>query len=102
MATVVIPNITAQQAQAAANYFLNEHLPDRFCADQASFDSTDQLWHISVLLAYPVVGAVGRVGEVLIDDETTKVVSHTTMEIMKQQAAKLYQTHRNEIEAAFP
>jgi hypothetical protein len=102
MASVTIPNITAQQAQAAVNYFLIENLPDRFTADQARFDLNDQCWHVSVVLAYPHVGAIGQVGEVRVAGETAAVVAHTSLEEMRQTAAGLYQAHRHEIEAAFP
>jgi len=33
MAAKTIPHITALQAQAVANGFLSDHLPDRFTAD---------------------------------------------------------------------
>ncbi len=38
MLTHITPHITALQAQATANLFLSDHLPDRFTADQARFN----------------------------------------------------------------
>ena len=101
MTTYTFPRVTALQAQAAANFFLNDHLPDRFAADQPLFSTTGSIWHVPVILAYPGVGAVGQVGEVLIDASTETVVSHTSLDAMKQTAQKLYNAHRDDIEAAF-
>ena len=55
--------ITALRAQAAANLFLSEHLPDRFTADQAQFNPQGGCWHVPVILAYPGVGALGGAGK---------------------------------------
>ena len=93
--------VTALQAQAAANLFLSDRLPDRFTADQPYLSPDDELWHVPVILAYPFVGSIGEVGEILIGAETEAVVSHTSLDEMKEQAQRLYDAHRNEIEAAF-
>jgi hypothetical protein len=59
-----IPRVSAQQAQAAANHFLSDHLSDRFTADQAQLRKTGDSWQVPVILAYPVIGSVGQVGEI--------------------------------------
>jgi len=66
----VVPQVTALQAQAAANLFLSDHLGDRFTADQAKISATDDVWEVPVILTYPLIGSVGQVGEILVS--TTK------------------------------
>jgi hypothetical protein len=101
MVTHTAPTVTALQAQAVANLFLSDHLPDRFTADHASLNPSDDAWHVPVILAYPVVGAVGQVGEILISAAALEVISYTPFEAMQQAAEKLYTAHRDAIEAAF-
>ena len=95
------PQVTALQAQAAANLFLSDRLPDRFTADQPQLSRAGDLWHVPVILAYPFVGSLGVVGEVLISTDSEAVVSHTALDDMKERAQQLYDAHRDEIEAAF-
>ena len=98
MATSTIPKTTALQAQAAANLFISEHLPDRFVADQACFAEGDGYWHVPIVLAYPGIGTLGQVGEVIVSEETAAVISHTPLAVIKETAAALYQTRRSDIE----
>jgi len=95
------PQVTALQAQAAANLFLNDRLPDRFTADQPQLSPAGDLWRVPVILAYPFVGSLGEVGEILISTDSEAVVSHTPLDDMKGKAQRLYDAHRDEIEAAF-
>lgn len=95
------PQVTAQQAQAAANHFLSDHLPDRFTADQAQLTATADVWQIPVFLAYPFLGSVGQVGEVLVSTASAVVVSHTPFEAMKEAGQRLYEAHHDAIQAAF-
>lgn len=101
MTTHSLTQVTALAAQAAANQFLSEHLPDRFTADQAERDRTSELWRVPIILAYPLIGAVGQVGEILIHAETEQVVSFTPFDQMQSCARQLYEAHRDEIESAF-
>jgi hypothetical protein len=101
MTTKTIPHITALQAQAVANGFLSDHLPDRFTADQACFAPQDDLWHVPVILTYPFVGALGTVGEILVAAQAEVVIAYTPLEEMRHSAQRLYDARRNEIEAAF-
>jgi len=95
------PQVTALQAQAAANLFLNDRLPDRFTADQPQLSAADDLWHVPVILAYPFVGSIGEVGEILISADSETAISHTPLDEMKERAQRLYDVHRDEIEATF-
>ena len=100
MTTHPAPAITALQAQATANLFLSDHLPDRFTAEQACFDPQEVCWRVPVILAYPGVGALGTVGEIQIAAQTATVVVHTPFEVMRHTAQGLYDAHRDAIEAA--
>lgn len=95
------PRVTALQAQALANFSLSDLLPDRFTCDQPRFGSGDDLWHVPVILTYPFVGSIGEVGEILVSPDSEAVVSHTPLASMKEAARRLYDLHRDEIEAAF-
>lgn len=96
-----VPQITAQQAQAIANEFLSNYLGDRFTADQATLSKTGEVWQVPVILAYPVIGSIGQVGEIKISTSLKVIVSHTPIKEMKQAGLKLYETHQDEIQAAF-
>jgi len=93
--------ITALAAQAAANEFLIDRLPDRFTADSPERIPGREVWRVPVILAYPFVGSVGRVGEVVVSAETEQVISYTPLDEMKRAAQELYEAHRAEIEAPF-
>ncbi|MBD2771047.1 hypothetical protein [Iningainema tapete] len=97
----VAPQVTALQAQAAANVFLSDILGDRFTADQAKISATNDVWEVPVILTYPLIGSVGQVGEILVSKTSEVVVSHTPIEEMKQSGQSLYEAHRDEIQAAF-
>lgn len=96
-----VPQVTAQQAQAEANHFLSDHLPDRFIADRAQLTATEDVWQVPVFLTYPFIGSLGQVGEVLVSTASEAVVFHTPLEEIKQAGQKLYEAHRDEIQAAF-
>jgi hypothetical protein len=102
MATTITPTITALQAQAAANLFLSNHLPDRFMVGPPHLDLPARVWRVPVLLAYPIIGPVGQTGEILVSVTAEEVVSSTPIEEMKVAARTLYEQHRNAIEASVP
>jgi hypothetical protein len=87
--------ITALQAQAIANQFLSDHLPDRFTADQPTL--AEDIWQVPVILAYPRIGALGVVGEVWVSAATEAMLSHTELAAMKAAGLHLYKTHQNAI-----
>ncbi len=95
------PRATALQAQAAANLFLSDRLPDRFTADQPELNPAGELWRVPVILSYPFVGPLGEVGEILVNAGSEAVVSHTPLDEMRDKAQSLYEAHRDEVEAAF-
>ena len=101
MAIHSVPKVTALQAQATANLFLSDCLPDRFTADQPQLNAVDNVWCVPVVLTYPGVGALGCVGEICINTGSETVVSHTPLAEMKQAAQALYDAYRDAIEASF-
>jgi hypothetical protein len=98
MTTHMAPSVTALQAQATANLFLSNHLPDRFTADQPWFDPQGACWHVSVILAYPGVGVLGTVGDMQVATQTATVVAYTPCEVMRHTAQDLYSAHRDAID----
>jgi hypothetical protein len=101
MTANLLTAVTALEAQAAANLFLSEHLPDRFCADDPTFERGSNFWRVPVILAYPFIGSVGEVGEIDVDAASSKIVSHTAIDQMTALARTLYEQHSEAIEAAF-
>jgi hypothetical protein len=92
--------VTTLQAQALANDFLSDSLPNQFTANLAEW--VDHKWQVSVILAYPQIGSLGAVGEVQVGSETVKILHHTLLEQMRQTGIALYTANQDVIEAAFP
>ncbi len=101
MAIHTAPQVTALQAQAAANLFLSNHLPDRFTADQPQLNTHDKVWQVPVILVYPGIGSLGCVGNVQLSTTKEKILSYSPLSDMKRTAQQLYDTHHDAIEAAF-
>ena len=101
MVANTIPTISALEAQAAANLFLSDNLPDRFCADDPSLDKSAALWRVPVILAYPFVGSIGEVGEIIVSASSEEILSHTPLNEMMARARPLYEPHSESIKAAF-
>ena len=99
MVTNAIPTVTALQAQAAANLYLSDHLPDRFMAGSPRFDQTGSVWRVPILLSYPAIGPIGQVGEAIISAASEELLSCTSTNEMKAAAQTLYEQHLDEIEA---
>jgi len=96
-----VPKTTAFEAQAAANLFLLNHLPDRFLAAVPSFDSAAQVWRVPIVVAYPVIGPIGAVGEINVSATSEAIIFHSSPDEMMARARSLYEQHREAIEAAF-
>lgn len=95
------PKLTAFEAQAAANGFLLDNLPDRYGAYEPRFDPREQVWRVAVLLTYPYIGSVGQVGEICVSAFSEDIVSFTPLAEMRERARKLYEQHHDAIQAAF-
>lgn len=94
------PKITAFEAQAAANGFLLDHLPDRYGAYDPRLESSGQVWRVSVHLTYPFIGSIGEVGEIRVSAFSEEIISFTPVAEMRERARKLYDQHQAAIEAA--
>ncbi len=101
MAANLNPKLTAFEAEAAANGFLLDNLPDRFCADDPQYNYATRCWVVPVILAYPVIGSIGQVGLLEVSSFSADILSHTPFDEMKATGKKLYEAHRDEINAAF-
>lgn len=102
MITLTAPIVTAMQAQAEASLFLSEHLPDRLSASTPQWDEAAQVWRVPVILAYPFLGALGQVGEVVVSAAKEEVLSSTALAEMLKVARTLAEQHRDAIEAPLP
>lgn len=89
---------TILEARAAANEWLISHLPDRFTSGIPKYDGSLFGWRVPVWLSYPGLESFGPLGEVVVDQSGT-VVTHTPPEEIRDRATKLYEEHREQIEA---
>ncbi|MEJ7708788.1 MAG: hypothetical protein WKF84_02765 [Pyrinomonadaceae bacterium] len=102
MVAKTVPKITALEAEATASLFLSNRLPDRIMVGDPQLDSQVGVWRLPVLLAYPIVGVVGEVGEIIVGGQTEEILSHTPVDEMLARARTLYNHHRDAIEAPVP
>ncbi|MCG3162152.1 MAG: hypothetical protein JMDDDDMK_03392 [Acidobacteria bacterium] len=100
MIAQAIPKISALDAEAAASHFLFDHLPDRLTAGEPQFNAQGDVWIVPVLLAYPRIGPVGQVGEILVSGQAKTIVSHTPVDKMLNNARTVYDQNREKIETA--
>jgi len=87
---------------ATVGGFLNDNLPDRFCAGRPQFDQETLLWKTPILLSYPILGPLGQVGEITVSADAGKILSFTPLEEMKAAARAIIEQHREEIESPLP
>ena len=99
MSSVAITNVV--EARTAANEWLISHLPDRFAAGIPAYEEDLAGWRIPVWLSYPGLEPFGPLGELIVDESGT-VGKHTPLDEMKDRATKLYEQHRDQIEAPLP
>ncbi len=98
MVANTIPKITALEAEATASLFLNNRLPDRITVGDPQLDAQAGVWRLPVLLAYPTIGVVVEVGEIVVSGQTEEIPSHTPVDEMLARARALYNHHRDGIE----
>lgn len=96
-----VPQVTAQQAQAAVNKFISDYIGDRFTADQAQLSVTGEVWQVPIILAYPMIGSLGQVGFVLVSASSEEILSHTPFDEIKQIGLKLYEANQDAIQTHF-
>lgn len=101
MTPQTLTQLTALEAQIAANGFLLDNLPDRYLAVEPRLDNAAQAWRVKIVLTYPFIGAVGEVGEILVSTFSEKILSHTPIAEMRERGRLLYKQHRDAIQTAF-
>ena len=102
MVANTVTKITALEAEAAASLFLSDHLPDRITAGDPHLDAQSCAWRVPVLLAYPIIGPIGEVGEIIVDGQMDEILSYTPVDEMLARARALYDQQRDKIEASVP
>lgn len=99
------PGKTSQsQAQAAANLFLSDHLPDRFTADKPCLsvaEKSEKYWEVPIIFTFPNIGNLGQVGTILVSMNAENILSYTSIEEMKKAGQKLYEIYRDAIQSHF-
>jgi hypothetical protein len=95
------PPVSAIVAQSVVNDWLLQVLPDRFTADEPKLMAGGDIWCVPVGLAYPRIGIIGQVGEVLISAFSAGIISATSSEHMKSAAIQCYAERESEIQSAF-
>ncbi len=96
-----INKLTAIEAEAAANLFLSDHMPDRYCAGNARYNNLAQVWRVPIVMSYLHIGEIGEVGEITVSEFSGKIISHTPFDEMRIKGRSLYEQNREAIEAAF-
>jgi hypothetical protein len=91
---------TEIEVMATVGGFLNDHLPDRFCAGRPQFDQYALVWKTPILISYPTLGQLGQVGKITVSADAGKIVSFTPLEEMKTAALAIIEQHREEIETS--
>jgi hypothetical protein len=97
----VAVTVSAVGAQSVVNGWLLTVLPDRFVAGEARLMAGGDIWCVSVGIAYPRMGIVGVVGEVLVSAFSGGIISATRPEQMKIAGMNCYAERESEIQAAF-
>ena len=93
---------TEIEVMATVGGFLNDHLPDRFCAGRPQFDQDGLVWKTPILLSYPTLGPLGQVGEITVSVNASEILSFTPLEEMKAAARAIIEQRREEIESPLP
>jgi len=96
----VLP-ISEAMAVTVVNEWILSVLPDRFTAVEARRIAAGDIWCVAVGLAYPRIGLVGQVGEVLVSAFSGGIISATRPEDMKAAGLECYAKREHEIKSAF-
>ncbi|HEY6330158.1 MAG TPA: hypothetical protein VI756_12540 [Blastocatellia bacterium] len=99
MVTKTLPEITALEVEAIASLFLADNMPDRFTAGEPRLQSDGETWRVPVLLAYPRVGPIGEVGQIVVSADSKQILSYTPVEAMKVSGRSLYEQNRSQTRA---
>ena len=82
-------NVSSREAsQIAMGWTLYNDLPDRYCPQVPELDVTAGKWRVPIYLVY-ANGEGGPVGEVVIDEKTGVIVSHTPVDELRSNGRAL-------------
>lgn len=93
--------VSAETAEIIVNDWLTETLPDRFIALEPRLIAGGDIWSVPVGLAYPYIGVIGEVGEVLVSAFSRGIISATQPEAMKSAGVECYRKKENAVKTAF-
>ena len=91
--------ISAEVAEAVVNNWLIQALPDRFTALEPTLVAGGDIWSVPVGLAYPKIGVIGEVGEVLVSAFSRGIISATQPETMESLGTSCYREKEDAIKA---
>jgi hypothetical protein len=77
-----------EASQIAVGWTQYNDLPDRYCPQVPELDTAAGQWHVPIYLVYSN-GEGGRVGEVVIDEKTGVIVSHTPVDELRSKGRAL-------------
>jgi len=100
MATQFVEKPTALEIEQQVAEFLINHVGDRVCVAEVSYNPARHAWQVKLGLSYPFLGVIGIVGEALVTAEHGIELT-TSLEEVKQRAEQLYEQNKEAIEAAF-
>jgi len=81
----------------AANVFISDNMRDRFTAGNPVPLPDGKTWEVPVILTYPKIGSIGRVGSIVINADSETILSHTPVLEMYEEGAKLYHKYQGAI-----
>lgn len=95
------PTVSEKTARAKANQYLLKEVGDAFGTKESEFMRIRDrpIWLIPIQLSYPKLGHLGKVGEILIDGISGKIVGMTPVNEIEEKAEKIYRKHKDEIES---
>lgn len=74
--------------QIAVGWTQYNDLPDRYCPQLPELDAAARQWHVPIYLVYSN-GEGGPVGEIVIDEKTGVIVSHTPVDELRSKGRAL-------------
>jgi len=80
-----------EASQIAMGWTFYTNLPDRYCPQEPEIDASTGHWRVPIWLVY-ASGEGGHVGDLLIHKKTGVIVSHTSIEELRNKAMALADT----------
>ena len=82
-------DVSSEEAsQIAVGWTQYNDLPDRYCPQVPELDAATRYWHVPIYLVHSN-GEGGPAGEVVIDEKTGVIVSHTPVDELRSKGRAL-------------